>query len=392
MSRNQTKQSDHTAEAEGLAASLQELLEGLVAMEQVRHAVVAVERGDGSFCWVGAQGEANPDGTPMQADTAYWIASVTKLYIASAIWKLYEQGRIAVDERMATYLPAERISGLHRMSDGVDRTDEITLRHLLGHSSGLPDYLEERPEGGKSLFDQIFEQGDRSWSLDEAMEIVRDRLTPYFVPQPLHAEKKKIRYSDTNYQLLIAIIEAVTGQPLHAVFAEMFYQPLGLKQTFHPGNSPAEPVGPLATVWHEDDPLDIPLAMQSFRDLNSTIDDQLAFMRALVQDQVFEDPATLGLMMSDWNTFPFSLNPAPLSPKWPIAYGLGMMRLAMPRLFTPFRPIPPVVGHTGVSGSWLFYCEELDTFLAGTVDQMTAGAVPFRFIPRLVGVLAASFR
>lgn len=55
-----------------------------------------------------------------------------------------------------------------------------------------------------------------------------------------------------------------------------------------------------------------------------------------------------------------------------------MVRFALPRWLTPFRRVPAVVGHTGSTGSWLFYCEELDVLLAGTVDQGTAGAVPFR--------------
>jgi D-alanyl-D-alanine carboxypeptidase len=77
---------------------LQELLDGLVAREDVQHAIVAVESGDRSFRWIGAAGAANPDGTPMRGNTPFFVASVTKLYIAAAVLKLQERDEIALDE------------------------------------------------------------------------------------------------------------------------------------------------------------------------------------------------------------------------------------------------------------------------------------------------------
>lgn len=93
-------------------------------------------------------------------------------------------------------------------------------------------------------------------SREEVMHIVRDHLTPHFPPQPLEAKRQKIRYSDTNYQLLIAIIEAVTGQPLHMAFEELLYTPLALEHTCHPGTRP-ESLEP-ATLWFAEQPMDIP--------------------------------------------------------------------------------------------------------------------------------------
>jgi D-alanyl-D-alanine carboxypeptidase len=66
-----------------------------------------------------------------------------------------------------------------------------------------------------------------------------------------------------------------------------------------------------------------------------------------------------------------------------------MMRLQLPRLFSPLRAAPALYGHTGVSGSWLFHCPELCLILSGTVDQIAGAAVPFRFVPRLATKLDA---
>jgi hypothetical protein len=63
------------------------------------------------------------------------------------------------------------------------------------------------------------------------------------------------------------------------------------------------------------------------------------------------------------------------------------MRFDVPRMIAPFGRVPPLIGHTGSTGSWLFHCPTHDLLFAGTVDQATAGALPFRFVPKLVRVL-----
>lgn len=365
---------------------LQDQLRQLMSQDRVKHAIVAVESTDKSFRWVGTAGDAYLDGTPMQEDTPFWIASVTKLYIATAVMKLYERGNIRLQNPMATYLPASLIDGLHCVN-GVDHTDNITVRHLLSHTSGLPEYLESPSRGQLSLFDRAIEQ-DRSWAIEEVLQIVRD-LKPYFPPQPLEAKRQKARYSDTNFQLLIEIIEAVTGKRVNEAFAELIYGPLNLKNTLHPHELEETTPKP-ATLWHDDQPLDRPLAMASFRDLCSTADDLLAFMRALIRDEVFDDSSTRMTMMENFNRFGFSLSP--VAPSWPIEYGLGIMRFRIPRIFSPLRATPDMVGHTGVSGSWLFYSSQLEVLLCGTVDQLTAPDVPFRFVPNLLRTLDAARR
>jgi len=366
-----------------VARGLGRLLERLVSRKDIRHAIVAVESGDRSLRWIGAMGDAHPDGTPMRDDTPFWVASVTKLYIAACILKLEERGLLGLGDPVSKHLPQSLIGGIHRLG-GVDYTDQITLQHLLGHSSGLPDYF-ERPRGGRSLLERLAER-DLSWTTEDAMRIVREEMTPLFPPQPVDAARRRISYSDTNYQLLISVIEAVTGRPLQAAFEELLFRPLGLEGTYLPGTR-TEPAPKPATVWAGDRPLDIPLGMQSARDLVSTADETLAFMWALVRGELFDRTSTLDLMLGRWSRFSLSL--VLTRPGWPIEYGLGMMRVRIPRLFSPMRPTPPVVGHTGISGSWLFHCPRLDVVLSGTVDQMAASALPFRFVPKLLRMLDA---
>jgi CubicO group peptidase (beta-lactamase class C family) len=67
---------------------------------------------------------------------------------------------IALDERISAYLPSSLVAGLHRLK-GVDYSDRITVRHLLSHTSGLADWLEDYPKSGRSLVEQIVAEGDR---------------------------------------------------------------------------------------------------------------------------------------------------------------------------------------------------------------------------------------
>ena len=133
------------------------------------------------------------------------------------------------------------IRGLHVL-DGTDYTSQITVRHMLTHASALPDWLEEAPPGGKSVVETVLEEGDRALSFEEVVRIVSNDLKPHFPPQDMSGGRARIRYSDTNFILLIWIIERVTGQPLHEVHRELLHEPLGMRQTYFPGSSePLEP-------------------------------------------------------------------------------------------------------------------------------------------------------
>lgn len=68
--------------------------------------------------------------------------------------------------------------------------------------------------------------------------------------------------------------------------------------------------------------------------------------------------------------------------------GIGMMRFRIPRLSTPLGSIPAVLGHTGSTGCWLFYCPELDVLISGTVEDAAAGPVPFKVVPRILEIIS----
>ncbi|MGF1597111.1 MAG: serine hydrolase domain-containing protein [Acidimicrobiales bacterium] len=359
-------------------ARLQRLVERLASKPKFGHAIVGIERGDGTFRWRGASGTANADGAPMTPETPFFIASVTKLYIAALILQLHETGKVELSAPISTYLGSERIAGLHRIGP-VDHTPQVTVFHLLSHTSGLGDYLEAKRDGGTSMYRQIAGGVDFSWGFDDVLAITRDQIRHHFPPQDPDAERRKGRYSDTGFQLLIAIIEEITGGSFADALDQRIIKPLDLRQTWLPGNSqPLDPAPPATDLWSDGRPLEIPQAMASLNDLYSTADDTLTFLAALRGSELFADPSTYPLMEKRRNRV-----------IWPlIHYGLGTMHFKIGRLNAPGRRPLNLIGHSGATGSWLFYCPELDLLTTGTVDEVNARAFPFRFIPKLLRAVA----
>lgn len=366
-------------------------MDDLAARNGVKHAVLAVEDEQGSFRWAAARGNADPDGTPMGIDTPFNLASIDKLLTACVVLRLYEAGTLGLEQPIAAYLPRTLIDGIHRYR-GVDYVDSIRVRHLLAHTSGLADCFEDPPRDGRSLLERLFLDGDRAWSRTELMEILRGRLTPRFAPQPLDAKRQRAHYSNSNYELLHAIIESVTGQTIAQAFEHHVFRPLQLTRTFVFGHTnPIESTPAPATIWCDDRPLVLPRALACFPCVYSTLSDSLTIMRAIARGRLFLRPETAAAMVQRWNRFGFSLRPAALRrPGWPIEYGLGIMRFRLPRLFAPINPVPAVIGHSGSIGSWLFHCPGLELYLAGTVDQTSAGAVPYRVVPPILRLFASA--
>ena len=366
---------------DALAERLDALLRRAVDRRRhVHHGLLAVARTDGAWSWAGAHGEADDAGTPVTTTTRYPIASVTKVFTAAVALRLVEQGKLSLSGRMVDVLPEDMTRGLHVLG-GVDRTAEITLEHLLGHTSGLPDYYEEAPRGGRSAQARLLAGEDAPVPFDEVVRLVRDELTPHFPPQPLAASRCKARYTDTNYQLAGAMIEAVTGRSLRDLFDEMVFEPFGLADTSSYPQRPrsgATP-GPDVDVWNKGVVLQPGGALtHQVPDggIVSTLTDQVRFLQALVTGEFFEDPATWSRMQRRFNRIFF-----------PIEYGLGLMRYAPPRWMSPMFRVPPLVGHTGSTATWLFHCPELDVITAGAFDAAQP-PLPFRFLPQVLRVLA----
>jgi D-alanyl-D-alanine carboxypeptidase len=353
------------------------LLESTVSRRGLHHAMIAVCSASGNDRWSGAAGAAEVEGAPLRPGTPFFIASVTKRFIATLVLQAAERSELDLEDRLVEHLPAETTERLH-VIDGVDHTPAITLRHLLSHTSGLPDYWDEPETGGPSLFADLAAGNDREWTFDDMIRMVRDEHTPHFPPQDLDADRQRARYSDTGFQLLIAVLERTTGQPFATLLAERILTPLDLDHTWLPGRSrPESPTGPPAPICIKDRPLELPRMLESSNDLASTTGDLLRFQRALLAGDLFERAETRNLFLERANL---------LRNMIPNRYGLGTWIFTVNRLIAPGRRPVTLVGHAGVTGTWLFHCPELDLHLAGSIDQATprARSAPFRIMASIL--------
>ncbi len=368
--------------AESPQSALEACLDRLIARRDVHHALMAVRSGDGALDWRGARGDVRPGGPALTTDTPYFVASIDKLVTATALFVLAERGALDLDGRITAYLDPARVRGLH-VWRGVDRSEELTLRHLVAQTSGLADYLEDRPKGGHSMIDEALERDD-GWTVDEALERVRSRLRPHFPPQDPHDPRARAQYSDTNYLLLKAVLERVSGQSVAEVYRDLVFGPLGMSSTYVVSREDpqAERMARAAALWAGAEPIDAPVTLRSTFGMFSTLDDQLALVRGVVEGRPFEGGrATFERMATPFRRFGQGLDPAALRrPGWPIEYAHGVMRFHLPRWLAPFGRPPAVWGHTGSTGTWAFHCPSWDLDLVGTVDQVTAGPVPFRSV------------
>ncbi|MEL6890137.1 MAG: serine hydrolase domain-containing protein [Actinomycetota bacterium] len=343
-----------------LTETLQRLAERTVRGRRASGVLLGVESADGSTSVRVASGDASPD-------VPYFIASITKMFTSAVTLQLVDEGRLRLDDRVVPLLPDLDLARLH-VHDGVDATDRLEVHHLLHHTSGLADYF------GEGIEDQLAGGEDRAYSIQDTVDIARIAGAAF---RPGDRDGRRSRYSDTNYQLLTGLIEAVTGQGYGEVVAERIIEPLDLLGTY---------VVP-ATTDHRtplilrsgDQPLSIPQALASERGAGgivSTLDDQLRFSRAFHDGELFA--GGLDRAVPCWNRVQ----------SFAIGYGHGVMRYRLPRWLTG-RRVPEMFGHSGTTASFLFHVPDLGCHIAGSFNQFADAARPFRLLPRVAGAIAA---
>ena len=142
---------------------------------------------------------------PIESTSTYQLASVSKQFTAAAILLLYQEGKLDLDDFASKYL-----------------TDfpykNIKIRHLLNHTSGLPNYMYAAEKNWKS----------KTPPDNEAMLNLMDKLKmqPYFKPGD------RFDYSNTGYFILASIVSKVSKQSLSDFLGNRFFKPLNLTNTY----------------------------------------------------------------------------------------------------------------------------------------------------------------
>jgi D-alanyl-D-alanine carboxypeptidase len=208
--------------------------------------IVAAIKVDGLALWQGVTGYAArnvdaqnnllPGGTPFTTSTLSRIYSVTKTFTAALVLELAKEGAFSLNSPVSMYLP------LNLINPGLNSS--VTIRQLLVHESGYSDYTDE-----VNLQIAVAFQPTHVWTPFEMLTFVHQ------INQPGEVR----RYSSTNYIILGAIIEAVTGKPAEQHYRERFFEPLGLtsmyldvRETQKPGSvlaSPHDNISPFNPIF-----------------------------------------------------------------------------------------------------------------------------------------------
>jgi CubicO group peptidase (beta-lactamase class C family) len=166
---------------------------------------------------------------PIAADTLFQVGSITKTFLATAVMRLVEQGRLGLDTPLRAYLPDLRLAD--------DSTAaRVTMRHLLTHTGGwVGDYFND------------FGYGDDALAKMTAQLAHLPQLTPL---------GEVYSYNNSGFYLAGRVVEVVAGQTFETAMRELLFEPLGLQHSFFftPETPPdPEPIPPVRLAFYAED-------------------------------------------------------------------------------------------------------------------------------------------
>lgn len=148
-------------------------------------------------------------------DMPFYAGSIGKTFIAVVILQLWEENQLGLDDTLTRWLPEE-------ITDNLPGSEKVTLRHLLNHTSGIIDVLNDIPD----LVLAMAANPDRPWRDEDAL--------PYAFGHQLYFEPgSQLRYSNTGYMLLAMVIERVTGEHASAAIRKRILEPLDMRHTYY---------------------------------------------------------------------------------------------------------------------------------------------------------------
>ena len=189
-------------------ATIDAMAEALIAEHATPGLSLAVMR-NGNLVYARGYGAANLEtNTLVTAETVFRVGSISKQFIATAIALLHEDGKLGYDDALSKFLPL------------FPRANEITLRQMLTHTSGLGNYTDTQPP-------EDFLQLARTDYGDAEILAAMAKTSPLFTSEP----GTTWAYSNTAYVLLGLVVQVTSGEPYGEFLRHRLFEPAGMKQT-----------------------------------------------------------------------------------------------------------------------------------------------------------------
>lgn len=181
------------------------LLNSLYSKEKINGNFLIAEKGKVIYSHsFGLANETTKD--KLNENSIFELASCSKQFTAMAIMILKENGKLSLDDKIIKYIPE------------LSNYNGVTVRNLLNHTGGLPDYME--------LMDSLFDKSNIATNRDIIQIFHKYQPTILFEPNT------KYEYSNTGYALLASIIEKVSGLTYADYLSKTIFKPLKMKNTF----------------------------------------------------------------------------------------------------------------------------------------------------------------
>jgi D-alanyl-D-alanine carboxypeptidase len=149
----------------------------------------------------------------MQLCHLQYLQSAAKMYMASAILKLNEEGKIDLDAPITKYLP-------EKYAQNINKASTMSVRNLLNHASGMPDYLES-----PVYITYVLQHPDHLFTSEELLSYIKDKNQEF-------ESGKGYRYSNTNFMVLSLIADEITSNHSEYIRQKVL-KPLELNNTFY---------------------------------------------------------------------------------------------------------------------------------------------------------------
>lgn len=177
---------------------------------------VSIEDQDGK--WAGAAGKADIDkNLNMEPCHISKAASITKMCVATLTLMLVEDEKLRLEDKITKWLPEDVTSRL-------PNSDQITIRHLLAHQTGLSDLIKDN-----EFYLSVLNNPNRVWTQTELLNYVYDKPAKF-------SPGDSASYSNTNTLLVSMIIESATGSNHADLLRERIFEPLKMNDTYYQGH------------------------------------------------------------------------------------------------------------------------------------------------------------
>lgn len=269
-------------------------------------------------------------------DLPFHAASVGKLVTAAMTIQLIEQGKLELDSRVASLLDPRLLRGIFRDENLYD----VTIEHLLLHTSGANDYFLGQAQG-PNISELAVANPDQQWSPLDLLSHAR------CCQRPVSAPGKRFFYSDTGFIVLGLILESSTATDFHDLVHKRIFEPLGMRRSFMPGRTrPTTGSGRIAPLYLGKTRIDAAPVLSvdwAGGGIAATPGDFLTLIKAL-RTGVLVSETSWSWMTKPRHTFRSGLQ-----------YGAGTMTVKFEGLVPWLWCWPRLVGHLGISAAHLWY-------------------------------------